>query len=329
MFPKMITAAMMAASLLAAPAALAKELKLADFQPPTHFALERVYKPMSDAISAATNGEVTIKAYMGGELGPGPAEQYNRAVDGVADIVFALPGYTASTFPMTLLSELPGVIDPINDIEKIIETQEMLDPEYRRVKLLALWNNQPGVLFTASKPIRKLEDLKGLKIRVPSRNAGLVLEAWGGSPVSMPATEIYNAMQTGVIDGAMIDMSALTAFRLAEVTKYVTVGMDTATSQFFLVMNRDSFNELTEDQQKAVLEAGKDAARNGHAAWVEVSDKAQEEFVGMEGKELISLSDEEVAKFNAASEPVIEKVIAEVEATGVPARAYVEALKND
>jgi TRAP-type C4-dicarboxylate transport system substrate-binding protein len=329
MFPRIMTAAVAAATLFVAPGALANELKLADFQPPTHFVLEQGYKPFAEAVSKATNGEVTIKMYMGGELGPGPAEQYNRAVDGVADIVFSLPGYTASTFPLTLLGELPGVIDAETGTEAIIANQDKLDKEYRRVKLLALWNNQPNVLFSATKPIRTLEDLAGMKIRVPSRNAGLVVEAWGGVPVSMPATEVYNSMQTGVIDGAMIDATTLTSFRLAEVTKSITVGMDTAISQFFLVMNRDSFAELSDEQQNVVLEAGKDAARNGHRAWADVAKKGLEDFTATEGKELITLSDEEIAKFNAASAAIVDKVIDEVEATGVAARAYVEALKND
>jgi TRAP-type C4-dicarboxylate transport system substrate-binding protein len=329
MLPKIMTAAITAATLFVAPAALANELKLADFQPPTHFVVEKVYTPFAAALAKATNGELSVKNYMGGELGPGPSEQYNRAVDGVADIVFSLPGYTASTFPLTLLGELPGVIDAETGTDKIIAAQDLLDKEYRRVKLVALWNNQPNVLFSATKPIRALEDLKGMNIRVPSRNAGLVVEAWGGIPVSMPATDVYNAMQTGVIDGAMIDATTLTSFRLAEVTKSITVGMDTAISQFFMVMNRDSFADLSDEQQAAVLEAGKEAARNGQKAWADVANAGLEQFVKTEGKELITLSDDEIAKFNAASAPVVEKVVADLEATGVAARAYVEALKND
>lgn len=329
MLPKIMTAAITAATLFVAPAALANELKLADFQPPTHFVVEKVYTPFAAALAKATNGELSVKNYMGGELGPGPSEQYNRAVDGVADIVFSLPGYTASTFPLTLLGELPGVIDAETGTDKIIAAQDLLDKEYRRVKLVALWNNQPNVLFSATKPIRALEDLKGMNIRVPSRNAGLVVEAWGGIPVSMPATDVYNAMQTGVIDGAMIDATTLTSFRLAEVTKSITVGMDTAISQFFMVMNRDSFADLSDEQQAAVLEAGKEAARNGQKAWAEVANAGLEQFVKTEGKEVITLSDDEIAKFNAASAPVVEKVVADLEATGVAARAYVEALKND
>jgi TRAP-type transport system periplasmic protein len=324
-----LTAAMATALSVAASTASGVELKLADFQPPTHFVVDSTYAPFAEAIAEGTDGEVTVKLFMGGELGAGPAEQYSRVVDGVADIAISLPGYTASTFPKTLLTELPGVISPDTGTEQILENLDMLSDEYRRVVLLALWNNAPNLLFTADKPIRSMEDLQGLNIRVPSRNAGIVVQAWGANPVSMPAPEIYNAMQTGVIDGAMIDASTLDAFRLAEVTNYITTGMDTTVSTFFLIMNRDTFSDLTEEQQQVVLDAGRDAALNGTAAWREASERALADFADTEGKEVISLSPEEAAKLNEASAAAVEQVIVAIEAEGVDARQYVEALKAE
>jgi TRAP-type C4-dicarboxylate transport system substrate-binding protein len=320
----------LAAALFAATSvASAAELKLADFQPPTHFVVKNVYDPFAAQISEKTGGAVTVKVYMGGELGPGPAEQYSRAVDGVTDIAFGLPGYTASNFPKTLLTELPGVISADTGTARMNANVEMLSDEYKRVVLLGIWNNAPNIIFTANKPVRTLADLKGLKIRVPSRNAGLVVEAWGASPVSMPAPEIYNAMQTGVIDGAMTDATTLGAFKLAEVTKYITTGMDTTISSFFLIMNRDSFEALSEDQQKVVSEAGREAAMNGNKAWLGIADKALAGFAAAEGKEVVTLSDEEAAKFNAASAAVLDKVVAEAEAQGIAAKAFVDALKSE
>ncbi len=323
-----LAAALLASILPFATAAVAKELKLADFQPPTHFVVDRVYRPFAEAVASGTGGAVTVRIFMGGELGPGPAEQYNRAVDGVTDIAFGLPGYTASLFPVTLLTELPGVIDPRTGTERILANLDRLADEYRRVVLLALWNNAPNLILTAETPVRRLEDLRGLKIRVPSRNAGLVVEAWGGTPVSMPAPEIYNAMQTGVIDGAMIDATTLRAFRLAEVTRFVTTGMASTISSFFLIMNRDSFAELSAEQQQVLLEAGRAAARNGHAAWQAAADEALAAFAAMPGKEVITLAPEEVAKFDAASARVTEQVIAAADAAGLPASAFVAALRG-
>ncbi len=314
---------------IAAQTAAATELKLADFQPPTHFVVDKVYAPFAEAISEATGGDVTVEIFMGGELGPGPAEQYNRVVDGVADLAFSLPGYTASNFPMTLLTELPGSIDAETGTDRILANIDMLSDEYRRVVLVALWNNAPNLLFMAEKPVDTLEDLAGLNIRVPSRNAGLVVQAWGANPVSMPAPEIYNAMQTGVLDGAMIDATTLGAFRLAEVTSHITIGMDSTISDFFIVMNRDVFESLDETAQAAILEAGKAASVNGHDAWNGVAGGALEAFAATEGKQVITLSDAEAAKFNAASTAAVEQILADAEAEGLAARAFVEALQAE
>ncbi len=323
------TFAATAALILAAPMASAEELKLADFSPPTHFVVDTTYTPMAEAISAATGGEVTVKLYMGGELGPGPAEQYNRVVDGVADIAFSLPGYTASSFPLTLMAELPGVIEPETGTARIQANIDMLADEYRRAVLVGLWNNAPNLLLMADKQVNSMDDLSGLNIRVPSRNAGLVVQAWGANPVSMPAPAIYNAMQTGVIDGAMIDATTLRAFRLAEVTSSITMGMDTTISQFFLVMNRSVFADLSDEAQAAIKAAGREASFNASRAWLAVADSALADFAATEGKTVIELTMEEAARFNEMTAPVVEQVITQAEADGIPARAYVSALRGD
>ncbi|EAS50385.1 putative periplasmic component, TRAP-type C4-dicarboxylate transport system [Aurantimonas manganoxydans SI85-9A1] len=329
MFKTVLQAAITAAVLVAAPLASAHDLKLADFQPPSHFVVGSVYEPFKTSVETATGGEVTVTFYMGGELGPGPSEQYNRTVEGVTDIAFGLPGYTAANFPKTLLTELPGVIDAATGTDHILANMDMLSNEYRRVALLGLWNNAPNLLLSASKPIGTLEDLQGMKIRVPSRNAGLVVEAWGATPVSMPAPEIYNAMQTGVIDGAMIDATALKAFKLGEVTKFVTQGMKTTISSFFLIMNRDALGELTDEQRQAVTEAGRQAARHGHDAWQSTAETVLADFGSTDGKEVITLPAGEAAKFDAGSAPVVERVISEADGSGIEATAFVEALKSN
>lgn len=317
------------ALLLAASAASAEDLKLADFQPATHPYVEKVYTPFAEEIAAATNGEVAITLFMGGELGPGPADQYNRAVDGVADLAFGLPGYTATNFPKTLLTELPGVIDAQSGTTTILANLDQLADEYRRTPLIGLWSNAPNLLFMADTPVRSPADLAGKNIRVPSRNAGLVVEAWGGTPVSMPAPEIYNAMQTGVIDGAFIDATTLNTFRLSEVVNHITEGMDSTISSFFLIMNRDSFNDLSEAQQAALLEAGKAASERAHAVQLDGAAAALEAFAAMPGKELITLTPEEAAPFDQASAGVVEKLIAAADAEGLDASAYVAALAGN
>ena len=310
-------------------AASATELKLAHFASTKYPLHVEVMTPLSEEIVDVSGGDLEIRIYPGGELGAGPAKQYDRAVDGVADITLALPGYTASQFRKTLMVELPGVVPAGKDVtETFWANYDEVSREFRRTKLLALWSNPPGVIMTVSKPIRTLEDLKGLKIRVPSKNVGRVAEAWGATPVSMPITEVYNSMATGVIDGVLVDASVLNSFKLKEVANYVTTGMNSTNSPMMLVMNRDSYKDLSDAQREALDSlAGVELSRAGRDTQAGGADRALQAFADL-GKEIITLSPEEAAKFNAATDALAESVVAELEADGVSVSGYVSALRE-
>ena len=319
-----ILAGALLAATLAVTAAHAENFKFANFMAPTHPYVESTFAPFAKAIEDGTSGEVKVTVYSGGELGAGPAEQYARAVDGVAEFSISLPGYTASTFPLTLVAELPGVLEEKTGTETIWKNIELFQPEYKRVKLVALRSSADNIIYSATKPIRSLEDLKGMKIRVPSRNSGELVAAWGGSPVSMPVNDVYNALQTGVIDAAMIDGTATKAFRLGEVANYVTVGMKTTNSPFFIVMNRDAWDSLTDEQKVVVEEAGKQASLDGQAMQLRVAADGIDSFGAMQGKEVIRLTSEQAASFNEVADQVTDRIVAEI---GGDARKVVDALK--
>lgn len=327
-FIKTTLAGAVAAATLAL-GAQAKELKLAHFASTKYDLHNEMFVPLSESFGAATNGAVTIRVYPGGELGKGPAKQYDRVRDGIADIVYALPGYTAKQFPMTLLAELPGVLpEGANPTQKVWENIDMLSKEFRRTKLLGLWNQQEAVLLMAEKPVRSLADLKGLKIRVPSQNTGRVVEAWGATPVSMPITEVYTSMETGVVDGVLVDTSVLKSFKLGEVTKHITRGMNATNSMFMLVMNRDSWDGLSSDEQaKLTTLTGAELSEDGRVTMDTGSTRALAAWVEA-GGELIELDEAAAAEFNAATDALAQTVIDELEADGVDAGAFVAALRK-
>jgi len=307
---------------LAITAAHADELSFANYMAPTHPYVAGAFQPFADLVAEKTGNALTVHLYNGGELGAGPDAQYDRVVEGVADLAVSLPGYTASNFPLTLLTELPGVIDEQTGTGVIWKNIDLFQPEYQRVKLIALWSSAANLLYT-KKPVRTPADLAGLNIRVPSRNAGLLVEAWGGSPVSMPVSEIYTALQTGVIDGAMIDGTATTAFRLTEVTDYLTVGIESTISPFFIVMNRDQFNALPADQQAALEEAGVQASVLGNQTQLNVAAAGIQAFANAPGKEVITLTEDEARAFHDLNAPVVARIVAE---TGGNAQAVIDAL---
>ena len=318
-----------AAALAISGTAFADEMKLAHFSSTKYHLHNEMFLPLAEQIKEATGGATTIRVYPGGELGKGPVKQYDRVLDGVADIVYALPGYTAAQFKKTLLVELPGVVPGNEDItKKMWSNIDIIGDEFRRTKLLGLWSAEPAKLLMAEKKVEKMSDLAGLKIRVPSKNTGRVIEAWGATAVSMPITQVYQALDTGVVDGVLVDTSVLTSFKLGEVVKYVTTGMDGSNSLFMLVMNRDSWKSLDADTQ-AKLEGmtGADMSQGGHVTMSTAGVKALEKWEAA-GGEVIRLAPEQAAEFDTASAKLATSLIAELEGEGINAQAWADALKK-
>lgn len=307
----------------------AEELKLAHFASIKYHLHVEMFIPLSEKLAEATGGETTIRIYPGGELGAGPVKQYDRVIDGVADIVYALPGYTASQFKKTLLVELPGVVNPgTNKTEAIWDNIGMLENEFRRTKLLGLWTAGDAILLMAEKKIETLSDLDGLKIRVPSKNTGRLIEAWGATAVSMPITQVYQSMETGVVDGTLVDTSVLTSFKLGEVTKFITRGMNATNSVFMLIMNRDSWDDLDDDTRMKLSEmTGAEMSEGGRVTMTSASDRALAKWIEG-GGEVIDLSADAAAEFNAASDTLAAAVIAELDGEGIDASGWAAALRN-
>ena len=213
------------APIVAGPAAAA-EIKLAHFMSPRHPMDRFLMRPWAEEVAKATNNALTVRIYPGGALGKGPVAQFKRAVDGVADVTFGLPGFTSKLFPRTGVIELPGVAkDAVVAANQLWDAFPLLSPEWRRVEVLGLWTNETQTLLTKSKPIRKIADMKDMKIRVPSKAQGVTLAALGAVPVFMPINRVYNALNTGVIDGVMTGPSTIGSFKFDEVAKYFTTGL--------------------------------------------------------------------------------------------------------
>lgn len=126
--------------------------------------------------------------------------------------------------------------------------------EFKKAVPLALFVTPPAVFMMRDKPVRSLEDLAGLKIRVSSSSAAAIVEAYGATPVPMPANKVYTAMNTGVVDGALMGSDSLLIFKLIETTKYVTTNLPEMPTTIFLVANEDAYNELS-DADRAALDS--------------------------------------------------------------------------
>lgn len=306
----------------------AEELKLAHFTSPKHPMDRLLMRPWAEEVATLSSGSLTVRIYPGGELGKGPQAQFKRAVDGIADVTFGLQGYTSSLFPGTLLVELPGLAPDATAATKMLwRAIDLLQKEYERTKILALWTNDKAVLMTRTKAVRTLEDVKGMKIRTPSKLQGEIIEALGAIPVAMPVTRMYNALKTGVVDGLMVGPSVIRSFKLGEVAKYYTVG-PFANTAFFLVMNRSAYDGLSAEHRNIIDETTGEplslkAARVYRKAGQSVLDAEEKSGRG----EIIRLSMDEEKRWREALESVRARTVKDLEAKGIPATQILEAME--
>ncbi|MBL4785248.1 MAG: TRAP transporter substrate-binding protein [Cohaesibacteraceae bacterium] len=308
----------------------ADELKIAHFMPAMHPMDRGVMTPLSEQLAAATNGELTIRIFPSGELGKGPVQQYKRVVTGVADIVFGIPGYTPKQFPKTALLHVPGLFaDGAAATNAVWDNIDLLKDEFSKTKLLGLWANNPSVLLTRNKPVRTLADLKGMKIRTPNQVMAKLVEAWGAIPVSMPVTETYNAMNTGVIDSVMIGPSGIRSYKLNEIAKYVTTNIPTALDSFYLLMNQQSWDGLSDShKEKLTALTGREMSLKGAKAFYEAG-QAGLKLAKDSNVEMIEIDAAADAEFRVAMKPVLAAFVkATSEKSGVDASGIVSAFSG-
>ena len=318
-----------AATALPGLAVHADELKLAHWMSPRHTMHAKVMEPWAQEIMKMSNGALTVKIYPGGALGKGPVAQFQRAVDGVADITFGLPGFTSSQFLRTGVIELPNVAvdgpDGTNKLWAVLDKQ--LASEWSRVKVLGLWLGEPQVLLMRSKPIRTVADLQGVKIRTPSKTQANTIAALGATPVPMPINQVYNALSTGVIDGALTGASTLRSFKLGEVVKYITVGLPLGRSPFFLVMNKKSWDGLSPEEKTLIDKT------TGRGLSLKASQVYEDEYASIiaaarkDGSpEVITFSPEEAKQADAMLRATRDKLADDLEKQGVPAKEILAAM---
>lgn len=249
---KLMAAGIFAFGTLIGSAAQSDELSLAYFMSPKHPMNSGLMTPFAEKLAELTNGALTVKQFPGGALNGVPPKQYSILLDGVADVVFALPGYTADVFPKTNVIALPGVCDSaVSCTEALQRARPELEKEYM-AKVVAIWANAAPVLITKDKPVTKLSDLKGMKIRVTSKADVPFVEALGASALTQPVNVINQNLSNGVIDAIMIDPSAIRSFKLFEPANYVTTWFPGSGSAFVLLMNQELYDGLPDDQRAAV-----------------------------------------------------------------------------
>ncbi len=307
-------------------------LKLHHFLPPVANGHAKMLAPWAKKVEADSQGKIKIDIYPSMQLGGTPPQLYDQARDGVVDIVWTLPGSTPGRFPTTEVMELPFII-ATKGIVNAKAAQELADTylkdEVKDVKILSYWAHDAGHIH-ANKQVKTLEDLKGLKLRNPTRLAGEALKALGATSIGMPVPQVPESLAQKVIDGAVVPWEVVPAIKVHELVKFhteITGSPAFYAASFFLAMNKAKYDGLPADL-KAVID------KNSGMAFAELAGNMWDteavrirDMVEKRGNTITILSAEEKARWIKATEPVYAAWIEQVKAKGLDGAKLIEVAR--
>jgi len=321
-----------AATAILATGAMAQEvtLKLHQFLPAQANVPKLILDVWADKVEAASDGRIKIDRFPSMQLGGTPPELLDQAIDGVADVVWTVVGYTPGRFPSTEVFELPFMIDDARAAScaywKMFEAN-LEDTEFKGVKILGTWMHGPGMLHTAD-PVETPADLEGMKIRGGSRLVNELLKLAGATPVGMPVPAVPEGLSKGVIDGTTIPWEVTAALKIPELVENHTEfeGPALYNLGFVLAMNEDVFNGMPADLQ-AVVEAnsGLEFSIFAGGTQSDADGPARENAVEL-GNNIITVTD--TTEWEALVNPLYDTWIAEMATKDIDGQALIDQAKG-
>jgi TRAP-type transport system periplasmic protein len=315
-------------------------LKLHHFLPASSFAQTMMIQPWCDKIAAESNNRMKCQIYSSMQLGGTPPQLIEQVRDGVADIVWTLPGYTPGRFPSLEAFELPFMMQNPEATSKALwdYTQQFSKTEFKDVRPIAFHVHGDGVFHMTNKPVKTMADLRGLKLRAPTRMTTKFIAMLGATPVSMPVPQVGDALSKGVIDGAVVPYEVVPSVKIQELVKFhsETDPAEPAfyTSTFVLAMNPAKYESLPADIKKVIdnnsgvnqsglagraflaadAEGKKLTLKNTHntiaaselASWKQLGNKLSAEWVedmkgkGVDGQKMLDTARSLISKYATA-----------------------------
>jgi TRAP-type C4-dicarboxylate transport system substrate-binding protein len=306
-------------------------LKLSHFVPPVAPPHVTFLAPWAARVEKESGGRLKIQIFPSMQLGGTPPQLVDQIRDGVVDIGWTVTGYTAGRFPKTEVFEIPFLHTSALATTLALQDyyEKHLRDEYKDYHVLLL-HVHGGALVHASKPMLKLEDYKGLKIRTPNRGGSVFLRGVGASPVGAPVPEVPQMLSKGVIDGALLPYEIANPLKIHELVKYHSefAGPQPriGTTVFLFGMNKKRYESLPPDLRKVIDDnSGRHIAAMAGQNWDEI-EKPGKAAAAKAGNSFPVMPLAEVERVRTAVRPEIEKFLKELAGAGFDANAlYAEA----
>ncbi len=297
-------------------------LKFHHFLPPVSNVHQKLLLPWAKKIETDSSGKLKIDIYPSLQLGGTLPQLYDQARDGVADIIWTLPGATPGRFPKIEVFELPFVADKrgvpnAKAVQEFYETN--MRDDFKEVRPLAVWAHDAGLIH-ANKQITTMDDMKGLKLRSPTRLAGDALKALGANGIPMPIPQVPEALAQRVLDGCVVPWEVVPSIRVHELVKFHTdIGTSPTlyTASFVIGMNHEKYNSLSADLKKVIDDnSGQALATAAGKMWDEQAIVV-EDMVRKRGNTITKLSTEEAGRWAKATQPVVDNWLKQAKDKGM------------
>jgi TRAP-type C4-dicarboxylate transport system substrate-binding protein len=327
-----------AAATLGTPlAALAQQsitLKFHTFMAPQSNVWLSMHKPWMEKVEKDSGGRIKFEAYPAMQLGGTPVQLYDQARDGVVDVVWTLPGNTAGRFPRIEVFELPFMMNTAEATSKAYWEyyQTYCPDEFKETHVIALQVHGPGMFHSATKQVKSPADLKGMKVRGPTRQVTKMLGSLGAIPVGMPLPQIPDALSKGTIDACVIPWEVVPSVKVHELTKFHSEfdnsGPALYTTTFVMAMNKPKYESLAPDLKK-VIDANSGLATS---AWLGKTQQGNDvngrKVTADRGNTIIQIGAAEREQFIKLSSHVDEEWVADMDKRGYKGKDLLAAAKS-
>ncbi len=298
----------------------------ASIQSPPKAALSLGFDAYLDDIEAKSNGRITFERYYGESLAKA-ADQLNALSSGIADIALFVPSYVPGKLPLANVGTLPGLWSDswvgAMSYHELYQAVPELQAEMEKENVK--WVGQyalPSYYIISSKEVKDFGDLKGLKV-IATGQLAVLAEAMGATPVGIPITESYEAMQRGTVDAVFYGLTASATYGLEEATKTIWK-LPIGSSAGLIGMNIDVWNQLPEDLQQIIMEAAAAHPDSFYQIYeVEGDQAALQKFIDA-GAQIIEPTPEQIEQLQAFTKPIWEKWVQEQEANGAPGQKILD-----
>ncbi|MEC7792786.1 MAG: TRAP transporter substrate-binding protein [Pseudomonadota bacterium] len=313
--------------------AMAQEvtLKLHQFLPAQASVPKQILDVWADKVEADSDGRIKIDRYPSMQLGGRPPELVDQVIDGVADIIWTVTGYTPGRFPSSEAFEMPFVMTNGEDTSRAYwqyVEKNMLDTEFADLKMLGVWVHGPGLIHSKD-PITSVADLNGVKLRAPTRVTNKMFTDMGATTVGMPVPAVPEALSKGVIDATVIPWEVTTALKVSELVGNHTTWPNNAlyTTTFIWAMNKDKYAALPDDLKKVIDDNSGEEFSAFAGKTMQAADQQGFDFAKERGNNIIDLNEDQIAEWKAAAAPIETWWVEEVTKAGLDGQALLDEAK--